>query len=64
MSNKEAWIEIPKGEKLPRPDNIPDSLWKLISWCMELKPANRPTFIQVWKWFGKVLTLPCRSWES
>jgi hypothetical protein len=47
LSNKEAWIEIPRGERLPRPDNIPDKLWKLMNRCWDGNPEQRPTFVQV-----------------
>eukprot|EP01114_Cavostelium_apophysatum_P012508 TRINITY_DN2812_c0_g1_i4.p1 TRINITY_DN2812_c0_g1~~TRINITY_DN2812_c0_g1_i4.p1 ORF type:complete len:1716 (+),score=368.48 TRINITY_DN2812_c0_g1_i4:182-5329(+) len=44
MQMHEALTEIPKGARLPKPDNCPDELWEIIKSCWQLQPELRPTF--------------------
>ena len=39
--------QVPKGLKLPEPENIPGELWQLMNSCWDLQPEKRPDFAKV-----------------
>eukprot|EP01119_Soliformovum_irregulare_P023344 TRINITY_DN813_c1_g2_i1.p1 TRINITY_DN813_c1_g2~~TRINITY_DN813_c1_g2_i1.p1 ORF type:complete len:830 (-),score=152.70 TRINITY_DN813_c1_g2_i1:8-2497(-) len=47
LSNKEVWDQVPRGEKLDRPQQCSDEFWEIMSGCWSLDPAHRPRFSKI-----------------
>lgn len=47
MTNKETIEAVLRGERLDRPSNAPDDLWKLMFSCWDAEPSKRPDFVDI-----------------
>jgi serine/threonine protein kinase len=46
-SPQQLMMRVAKGERMVRPEKIPDSLWRLIEVCWHQDPTKRPTFAEI-----------------
>jgi len=46
-SNPEAVKKVLEGERLPCPQNCPDSLWNILMKCWSVEPQKRPTWDEI-----------------
>lgn len=44
MNNKEVLEQIERGFRMPRPDNCPESLYRIMLDTWHKDPQSRPTF--------------------
>jgi len=54
LSNREAFLEIPKGERLHKPENCPQELFDVMMSTWTDKPESRPTFVEIVKSLKKI----------
>ncbi|KAI8925914.1 hypothetical protein BC831DRAFT_250202 [Entophlyctis helioformis] len=47
---------IAKGTRAPRPDGVPDALWRIVEDCWRADPAQRPTFDSIVQQLDAVFT--------
>jgi len=45
MTNKEVWLNVKQGYRLPRPQDCPDNIYQdIVRPCWAARAGNRPTF--------------------